>query len=144
MAFCKSCGSEVNEGKFCVKCGTPVEEVAVMSQDQLVQGQTVVSDQAVVQGQAAPATKLPSDGMGIAGFVCGLIGFLCCTYVAIPGLILSILSMQNVKRGKVNPSTKWMGIVGLIFSILGIVFLIINIVGIVSGTNDVYNSIINR
>ena len=34
--------------------------------------------------------------------------------------------MQNVKQGKVDPKNKWMGIVGLVFSILGIVMLIIN------------------
>ena len=120
MALCKSCGNEVNGGKFCGKCGASLEEVTM---DAPVAPVPAMSD---VPGQVTPATTLPSDGMGIAGFVCGLIGFLCCTYIAIPGLICSIISMQNVKQGKVDPKNKWMGIVGLVFSILGIVMLIIN------------------
>ena len=87
MAFCKSCGNEVNEGKFCGKCGASVEDVNLMNPVQ--PGQVPIG----VPGQVAPASTLPSDGMGVTGFVCGLVGFLCCTYVAIPGLICSIISM---------------------------------------------------
>ena len=82
--------------------------------------QQPMQGQPVVPGQAMPDTTLPADNLGLAGFICGIIGFLCCSFCTIPGLICSIMSMNNVKSGKVNPKNKWMGIVGLVLSILGV------------------------
>ncbi len=153
MANCKNCGNELNGAKFCASCGTAVEEVAPVQPmpAQPVPGQPMPAQQMPGQpmpaqpmpGQPMPGNTLPKDNMGLAGFICGLVGFLCCTYVAIPGLICSILSMKNVKAGKVDPKNKWMGIVGLVLSILGLVIMVINIITMVTGANDVYNSIIS-
>lgn len=136
MANCKNCGKELlNGANVCPQCGTPVEGVVAQQPadagvQQSVQPQTV-------QTQAV----LPKNNLGLAGFICGIVGFLCCTYVAIPGLICSIMSMNNVKAGKVDSKNKWMGIVGLVLSVIGIVIMIFNIVSMINGTNQVFNLI---
>ena len=140
MANWKSCGNELNGAKFCASCGTPVEEVVQsgVAPQQPVQGQPVqqpmaqqpMQGQPVAPGQAMPGATLPADNLGLAGFICGIIGFLCCSFCTIPGLICSIMSMNNVKSGKVDPKNKWMGIVGLVLSILGILVWIFNIVNV--------------
>lgn len=140
MANCKNCGNQLlGDENVCPQCGTPVEgAVAEQTVDASVQPQVDAGAQPQV---AQTASGLPKDNLGLAGFICGIIGFVCCTYVAIPGLICSILSMNNVKAGKVDPKNKWMGIVGLVLSILGIIVMILNIVGMVNGTNEIFNTL---
>lgn len=145
MTNCKNCGNQlVGNENVCPQCGTPVERAAAQPVvDAGVQPQVDAGVQPqVAQPQVAQtATGLPKDNLGLAGFICGIVGFLCCTYVAIPGLICSIMSMNNVKAGKVDPKNKWMGIVGLVLSILGIVIMIFNIINMVNGTNEIFNAI---
>ena len=114
MYVCKNCGQTYSEPvKFCGKCGTVVE--------QAVPVQPVMNN-----GMAVNPNDLPKDGMGIAGFVCGLLAVTaCCGVTSIPGLICSISSMNKVKKGLVDPSTKWMGTVGLVLSIIGLVLLLL-------------------
>lgn len=129
--FCRNCGGELNGANFCAKCGAQ-NDVQTINQ-----GVTQVVNQSIMN------QSLPKDNYAVSAFVCGLIGFLCCSSVSIPGLILSIISLSNKSKGKVEQKNKWMSIVGLVLSILGIALMIINIVGITNGTNDVYNDIIN-
>lgn len=121
--FCQNCGGEMGDGNFCAKCGAQT-------------GQQVVN-------QAATGSGLPKDNLAVASLVCGIVGFLCCTYVAIPGLVLGIMSLNNSSKGKVDGKNKWMAIVGLICSIIGLILMVVNIVNMVNGTNDVYNDIMN-
>lgn len=119
MANCQSCGNELKKGgKFCAACGAPApEETEVVVQ--------------TVQVGAAPITtmntteNLPADNMGLIAFICGILGItLCCGITSIPALICAIVSMKNVKAGKVKNDTSWMGIVGLVLGILGTLLLI--------------------
>jgi len=131
MANCKNCGKELLGGEnVCPQCGTPVEGTFAAQQPG-VAPQTVNVNGTV--------SGLPKDNLGLAGFICGIIGALCCTYVAIPGLICSILSLVNIKNGKVDGSKKWMGIVGIICSAIGLLMMVINIIALINGTNQVYN-----
>lgn len=122
MTKCQNCGNDLKKGaKFCASCGAPaVEEVAPVVET-VVQNDVPFQVAPVVN----PGIELPSDNMGIAGFICGILGItLCCGITSIPGLICSIMSMKNVKAGKVKSQTSWMGIVGLVLSILGTVYLV--------------------
>ena len=120
MAFCRSCGNEINGVKFCGKCGAPVEENANASAP-------VQPVQQMYTGQ--PVNTLPKDGWGIAGFICGIVGVTaCCGITSIPGLICSIISMNKVKKNEVDPSTKWMGTVGLVLNIIGLIAILLIII----------------
>lgn len=113
MAYCKNCGNDVTGVKFCGRCGTIVEVQNVQS----------------VNTVQPVENNLPIDGMGIAGFICGLLGIIaCCGITSIPGLICSLISMNKIKKGLADPSYKWMGIVGLVLSIIGIVLLLVVLV----------------
>lgn len=126
MAKCQSCGNELKKGaKFCASCGAPIGEVEQPVVETVVQNDLPVQVAPVVN----PGTELPSDNMGLAGFICGILGItLCCGITSIPALICSVLSMKNVKAGKVKSQTSWMGIAGLVLGILGIVYLVVMIV----------------
>lgn len=117
MASCQSCGNELKPGaKFCASCGAPVPEV---------QATPVQMEQTVYPSGNGPVTGLPSDNMGLIGFICGILAItLCCGITSIPALICSIMSIKNVKAGKVKADSSWMGIVGLVLGILGALYLI--------------------
>lgn len=120
MAFCKSCGNEVNGVKFCGKCGTPVE----VNNAAAAPVQPAQPVQPIYNNQ--PVNNLPKDGWGLAGFICGIVGITaCCGITSLPGLICSIISMNKIKKNEVDPSTKWMGTAGLVLSIIGLVLLVL-------------------
>lgn len=148
--FCRNCGTDLGGAAFCPKCGTPAE-VAAPAPEMPAPAPAVapvapapVAPAPVAPMQAAPVAPAgKTDGFAIAGFVCGIIGALCCTYIAIPGLICSILSLVNIKKGKVNGKLKWMAITGIVLSAIGLALMVINIITMIAGTNATYNEIMN-
>lgn len=107
--YCSNCGKEVPESEaFCGNCGSALNNTNLSS-------------------NSASNNSSSKDSV-VAGFVCSIIGFLCCTYVAIPGLILSIQSLQKINRGETSSDKKWMAIIGIILSILGICMMIYNFI----------------
>ncbi len=123
---CPNCGNQVEDGvQFCPSCGG-----AVNAQPQMVQG--------------APVAGLPKNGKATTAFVCGIIGFLCCTFVSIPALICGILGVLDAKNGKVDKKNVWMAWVGIVLGVLGLIVMVINIIGVISGSNDIYNEIMNQ
>lgn len=114
MKYCNQCGGELKGNvEFCPNCGAKVnkdnkEVVNATVVDNNVNNNTTVKDNTTI------------------AFVCSIIGALCCTYVAIPGLILSIQSLQQMKEGKISNDKKWMAIVGIVLSVIGIVTMIWN------------------
>ncbi len=113
MKYCEHCGGKLTDNQeFCPNCGAKVEK----------NKSTEVATGTVVNNNGA-TTK---DNTTTA-FVCSIIGFLCCTYVAIPGLILSIISLKDMKEGKISSEKKWMAITGIVLSVLGLAFMIYNI-----------------
>ena len=116
MKYCEHCGKEIKEGSsFCDSCGAAV---AKEEKSQPVEGQVVNNT-----NTTTPTTK---DNTVLA-FVLSIIGALCCTYCAIPGLILSIQALQQMKDGKISSKNKWMAIVGIVLSAIGIVQMIWNL-----------------
>ncbi|MGP5053760.1 DUF4190 domain-containing protein [Brachybacterium paraconglomeratum] len=69
----------------------------------------------------------PSSGLGIAGFVIGLLGLtLCGTLVSPVGLVLSILGMRETSPTATSPKGgRGLTITGLILSIIGTVALLL-------------------
>ena len=112
MKYCEHCGARL-EGKveYCPNCGAKVNG-----------GKEVVVG-TVVDNSNNTTVKDNTT----TGFVLSIIGFLCCTYVAIPGLIISIMSLKNMNEGKISSEKKWMAIFGIVLSVLGIAFLIYNL-----------------
>lgn len=110
MKHCEQCGGELkNNAEYCPNCGAKVNKNEVVN--------------ATVDNNTNVETV--KDNTTLA-FVLSIIGALCCTYVAIPGLILSIQSLQQMKEGKIKSDKKWMAIVGIVLSVIGLVQMIWN------------------
>ena len=114
MKYCEHCGGKLESGAlYCPNCGAKVNN----EKKEVVNATVVNSDGTTTQ--VKDNTTL--------GFVLSLIGALCCTYVAIPGLIISIQSLQQMKEGKISSDKKWMAIVGIVLSAIGIFQMIWNL-----------------
>ena len=112
--YCSKCGKEVGENEvYCGNCG------ASLSSDANNQANNDINNNNINSGV---------KDYTIAGFVCSIVGFLCCTYVAIPGLILSIISLNNINSGKIVNGKKGFAIAGIVIGALGICFMIYNII----------------
>ena len=112
--FCANCGAEVSDGfAFCEKCGTPVQ---------------APENQAPSYNapQYGPAAKQENNGMAIGGFVCSLVGFLCCQLVTPVGLILSIIGLSKAKQ--MNGNGKGLAIAGIIIGAIGVAVFILTII----------------
>ena len=68
--FCSNCGKNMEGTNFCSNCG----------QTSVSAAQSVIQEQNANQ---ANNSSLPKDNLGLVGFICGIVGFLCCTYVAL-------------------------------------------------------------
>ena len=83
MKYCEQCGKELKKGvEYCPNCGAKVNK-----------DDKEVVNASVVDNNTNTTVK---DNTTIA-FVCSIIGALCCTYVAIPGMILSIQSLKQIE-----------------------------------------------
>lgn len=125
--ICPKCGFDVADGsKFCPKCGADLQGVPG--------GQPagpVEQPQGPVQmNPNVVPNQLPQNSMGIAAFVCGLLGALCCTFLGIPGVICGIIGLNNAKQGKVSNKDLWMCYAGIVLGAIGILMLVLNIIGV--------------
>ena len=85
-----------------------------------------------------PAKK--TNGLAIAGFVVSLVSLLCCGYISIVGLILSIVGLNKSKE---TNSGKGLAIAGIIISAIALVFVIISLLFFSTGAswNIIQNNI---
>ena len=128
MKYCEHCGGKLESGaEFCPNCGAKVEK-------EVVNG-TVVNE-------SSTTTTIVKDNTTTA-FVCSIIGALCCTYVAIPGLILSIMSLRDMKEGKISSEKKWMAIAGIVLSAIGLIQLVYNLM-YPAHNQEIVNDIMNK
>ena len=102
--------------------GAGVQDPYASAPSGLSQGSYAAPGYAVTV-QPAP----PSSGLGIAGFVVGLLGLtLCGTLVSPVGLVLSILGMRETSPTATPPKGgRGLTITGLILSIIGTVALLL-------------------
>ena len=83
---------------ICPNCGNPV------------------ADNAKVCMSCGVAIKKPTNGLAIAALVVGILGFLCCTWLAPVAIVLGAISLSKEKNT--------MAIIGLVLGILGILWWI--------------------
>lgn len=69
-----------------------------------------------------------NNSKAITGFVCGLVGFLCCFPVGIVGLIFSIIALKEMKETG-DEQGKGLAIAGVILASIGILWQIIAFIG---------------
>ena len=118
MKYCGNCGTQINEGvEICPNCGAKNNNQGVVVTGEIVNNQSVNTN-----------TKTGEKDNVTTAFVCSIIGCLCCTYVAIPGLILSIMALKDMKEGKISSEKKWMAITGIVLSALGLIQMVNNFV----------------
>jgi hypothetical protein len=61
-----------------------------------------------------------NSGMAVAGFVCSLLGLMCCgPFVSIPGLVFSIIGLVEINRNPTQLTGKSMAIAGIVLSAVG-------------------------
>ena len=131
--FCRTCGPQLNtDTGFCPSCGSPI---------------TANNNQTVVSNNMYNQVNTGEKDNTVTAFVLSLLGFLCCTYLAIPGLIMSITSLQKINKGQLAPKNKGLAIAGIILGGLGILTLVINIINMIvnpnGGVNEALNEILN-
>lgn len=138
--YCRNCGSKLNEGiAFCPNCGTAV--------DQINNNQTQQINNNINMNQQMPQninqTYTSSNDNTVIAFILSLSGFLCCTYLAIPGLIMSILSLQKINIGSISNKHKGLAIAGIVLGAISIIIMINNIVNPDPEITKMINDLIN-
>jgi uncharacterized membrane protein len=87
----------------------------------------------------------------VAGFVCSLVGLVCCT-IGIPnivGLVLSIVGLNEINKDKFQEGKGLaiagivLGALGILAFVIGVIFLILNWDTISKGYRDGFNSVYN-
>ncbi len=139
MAFCPRCAApNLENAVACSACGVSLGSMP-MSGMGMGQQQPPPGVPPTPYGSApfAPYYNMPTtSGMAIGGFVCGILGLLC-GLIAIPGLILSILGLQQCRKSNGEVRGAGLAIAGIVISC---VFLLLNIilfgVGAMSGMHS--------
>lgn len=102
MNFCPNCAEPVQDGQlYCGKCGTQIESSEIKPQNRYY----------------APPQQM-SCGMAVAGFVCSF-------FLALLGLIFSIIGLSQINKYNGFLTGKGLAIAGIVISAITIVFQII-------------------
>ena len=110
MKYCKFCGSQIEDNaKFCPNCGARLEE------------------ERVVNNISSNEEDLPTNGLGIAGFILSLVSIfvpIVYWYFPIIALVLSSIAFAH-REGKAQKGlTKAGFIISLVITILKILIVI--------------------
>ena len=122
MAFCKQCGSELENGvKFCPKCGAAVES-----------GVTVNTTPPIVsESRQQPEVKAKSadtgHGLAIGSLVCGIIGIALWFfgYTCLISVVLGIVGLVLAGNAKKEGNTEGIRTAGFIVSLIALIIGII-------------------
>lgn len=124
--LCNKCGAELEDNAvFCDECGAKIEPEE--NKDIKVE-EEIKKDNASIKKEMNP---IKNSGLGIAGFIFGILSLLSCGAFYIPeilGIVFSSLALKdkNSKHG--------LPIAGMIFSIIGaLICAILILYGISSG-----------
>ncbi|MFA7323682.1 MAG: DUF4190 domain-containing protein, partial [Candidatus Nanopelagicales bacterium] len=98
---------------------------------------------------ATPITPAPQNGMGTAALVMGIVQFLCLPFIG--GILAIIFGRIGMKKAKEGLATNggnakagfWLGIVGIILSVIGAVVGTIILIVAASAINDSVDPIHN-
>lgn len=122
MAFCKQCGSELENGvKFCPKCGAAVDgnvEVKSASPTPFESRQ-----QTAVKVKSADA----GHGLAIGSLVCGIIGIVLWFfgYTCLISIVLGIVGLVLAGNAKKEGNTEGIRTAGFIVSLIALIIGII-------------------
>jgi hypothetical protein len=75
-----------------------------------------------------PAGQQPGNGIGVAGFVCGLVGLVLCWvpwFGALLGLVGVVLSGIGISQGKKKGASTGLAIAGLVCGILAVLAFVL-------------------
>ncbi|MBO5213377.1 MAG: zinc-ribbon domain-containing protein [Clostridia bacterium] len=113
---CSVCNSELQEGQsFCSYCGTKIE--AEQPAEAVAAEATVVTPEEPSVQQNPTETKNPADTHALVGLILGICSMVCCCLGLPAGIVGIIFSAKGLK----SETRKGMAIPGLILSILSIV-----------------------
>jgi hypothetical protein len=79
-------------------------------------------------GYAPAPQQQPGNGIGIAGFVCGLVGLILCWvpwFGALLGLVGIVLSGIGISQGKKNGASIGLAVAGLVCGILAVLAFVL-------------------
>ncbi len=86
--FCRNCGKELKaEYNVCPNCGC------------VINNDNIPASKVDVTLKKEKVSRPPMSAMAIVGFVFGILGFESCAILSIPGLILSIIAFNQIKKG---------------------------------------------
>lgn len=107
--FCPSCGQRITEeGLFCINCGYKFENnnhsQAVVADNVTPNNYNNNVNVNAVQQQEA------SNGMATAGFVLGIVSLCCCCYTSFLGIVGLVFSIMGLNNSKNLPGNKGKGL----------------------------------
>lgn len=123
--FCRKCGKEINDAAVvCPHCGVPTTTGGFGFYGQTAQQAQPIGYNNVPVPQVAPtnAETKGLNGLGIAGFVVGLVSLLFGIYLCIPSVVAFILSLFSVINRKKYKSCNGLAIAGLVISSVSLAF----------------------
>lgn len=132
--FCTKCGAQVSDDSvFCHQCGSAISAAAKDQINNPEQVATTVNTQNTVhQPQQQPTQQTPHQQAsgGRDDGIYGLLGFILSFFVAIAGLILSIIGLSKTKN-------RGFAVAGLVISIVSMVIYVIVIIVAIATVSSV-------
>lgn len=160
MKNCSKCGASVAESnKFCTMCGCLIENIEVANEtvnettskqenvemnqmplNNMTQNQQMPNNgsnpyNGYNQYGPAPMNNVnqgpKTNGLAIGGFICSLVGMLCCfiPMIGIVGLVLSIVGLNKIKT--TGEKGKGLAIAGIVLGAIAVaLYVILLIIGI--------------
>ena len=122
MAFCKQCGSELENGaKFCPKCGAAVEGDAV------AKPASPTSSESRQQPEVKVKSADAGHGLAIGSLVCGIIGIVLWFfgYTCLISVVLGIVGLVLAGNAKKEGNTEGIRTAGFIVSLIALIIGII-------------------
>ena len=125
--FCPKCGTKnIDDAKFCVACGSQIQEPErAESQEESVVNTNTTLNQPAIETSSATPVKTKMSGSAIAGFVLSLVGIFFAAIIC--GTLGLIFSAMGMKASSSNNTIKGKGlaVAGLVISIIDVVFALI-------------------
>lgn len=122
MAFCKQCGSELENGvKYCPKCGAAVDgNVEVKSA-------SPTPSESRQQAEAKVKSADAGHGLAIGSLVCGIIGIVLWFfgYTCLISIVLGIVGLVLAGNAKKEGNTEGIRTAGFIVSLIALIIGII-------------------
>ena len=137
MAFCKNCGFDIGDAKFCTQCGTPAYSAQKEETAQKADEATcATAEPETCNDQAKTVKEEPKKmGLNVKMLVWSIINtVLCCQILGIISLVFTILAAETFDREsaeKYLKTAKILNIVGIICIALYVLIMIAYIIFVI-------------